>query len=292
MSPDVSLAQGLADLAQCSGTDCSACNIVYLANGGIKWLVGFLCVLCAALIAWAGFGLVMSGGNRHALDEAKNTFTNAIIGLIILLSAWLIVDTIMRALVGNDENPGSVQTVNGWLFWSDVQCQVQEEPEYTPHSNDDISMVPMVPGPAGMPVAGTGANCPVPDAGGMVSIPGQERFVATPDTVSRFVQMRTAAAADGITLTVTSAYRSEAEQVQIWTSRGCHNNPSLCSGRAAMPCSYGGNGSNHNSGVALDISVGQSGSATFNWLKRNGGRYGFYNNLDARDPFHWSPSGR
>ncbi len=127
-------ATGISQFAGCSGTDCSACNIVDLTNGLIKWLIGFLFVLFAVLVAYAGFGLVTSGGNHHALDEAKSRFMNAFIGMIIILSAWLIVDTIMRGLVGNASNPGSVpQSINsdgevtGWLFWTNVQCYDQSD---------------------------------------------------------------------------------------------------------------------------------------------------------------------
>jgi len=129
---------GLWQLSQCSGTDCSACNVVHLANGIIKWLIGILFVLSAGLIAVAGIRLVTSGGNQSTLDAAKDMFTNAIIGFIIILSAWLIVDTVMRALVGNPKNAAndgslSITTggnVTGWLFWSDVQCQLLRTPEY------------------------------------------------------------------------------------------------------------------------------------------------------------------
>lgn len=132
----VTAATGISQFAGCSGTDCSACNIVDLTNGLIKWLIGFLFVLFAVLVAYAGFGLVTSGGNHHALDEAKSRFMNAFIGMIVILSAWLIVDTIMRGLVGNASNPGSVpQSINsdgevtGWLFWTNVQCYEQTEPD-------------------------------------------------------------------------------------------------------------------------------------------------------------------
>ncbi len=53
---------GLWQLAQCTGTDCSACNVVHLANGVIKWLIGILFVLFSLLIAIAGIRLVISGG--------------------------------------------------------------------------------------------------------------------------------------------------------------------------------------------------------------------------------------
>jgi hypothetical protein len=128
----VASAQSLASYAGCTGTDCSMCNIVTLTNGLIQWLIGFLFVLFAIIIAYAGFGLVTSGGNSHAMDEAKGRFTNAIIGLIIVLAAWLVVDTIMRGLVGRPGAEGRVPgsgEVSGWLFWSEVQCYSQVTPD-------------------------------------------------------------------------------------------------------------------------------------------------------------------
>lgn len=124
--PTISVAQapGLAQLAQCSGNDCTACNLVHLANGVIQWLIGILFVVFAILVAIAGVRLVVSGGNSRALDAAKETFINAIIGFLIILSAWLIIDTVMRALVGNEGRLGTGGEVSGWLFWSEVECQV------------------------------------------------------------------------------------------------------------------------------------------------------------------------
>lgn len=135
-TPTVFAQTGIAQLSGCTGTDCSACNVVDMANGGIKWLIGILFVVFALLLAIAGVKLVTSGGNHHALDEAKSSFTNAIIGFIIILSAWLVVDTIMRALVGTDANRGQIGQigaggeVKGYLFWSEVSCQKQTDTKY------------------------------------------------------------------------------------------------------------------------------------------------------------------
>lgn len=116
-------AQNLAGAAQCTGTDCSACNLVYLANAVIQWLIGFLTILFAVLMAVAGWGLVVSGGNQSALDAAKEKFTNAVIGFIIILAAWLVIDTIIRGLVGAD---GMIEgSTSGAFFWAEVQCQSQ-----------------------------------------------------------------------------------------------------------------------------------------------------------------------
>ena len=141
------VATGIAQLAGCSGTDCSACNIVDMANGGIKWLIGILFVVFALLLAIAGVKLVTSGGNHHALDEAKSSFTNAIIGFIIILSAWLVVDTIMRALVGTDANRGQIGQigaggeVKGYLFWSEVSCQKQTFAGYKPFTQESVEYI-------------------------------------------------------------------------------------------------------------------------------------------------------
>ncbi len=132
LSPDSANAQSLAEYAGCSGPDCSTCNLVDLANGVIQWIIGILFVVFAGVMAWAGFGLVTSNGNHHALDEAKGYFVNAIVGFIIMLSAWLIIDTVMRGLIGTSSNPGSVQTMSGWLFWAEVECYEQTEVQDPP----------------------------------------------------------------------------------------------------------------------------------------------------------------
>lgn len=121
-------AQDLAGAAGCDGPTCTACNVVSLANAVINWLIAFLTLVFAVIAVIAGFGLVSSAGNQSALDAAKSKFTNAIIGFIIILSAWLVVDTIFRGLVSSD---GIVPNASrsGGLFWGEIECQVQNEPQ-------------------------------------------------------------------------------------------------------------------------------------------------------------------
>ncbi|MFN3188495.1 MAG: M15 family metallopeptidase [Candidatus Paceibacteria bacterium] len=119
-TPTPTSAAGLAQMAQCSGTDCGTCEIIRLANGLIMWLIGFVFILFALLLMRAGIKLVTSGGNPGALQSAKDSFINALIGLIIILAAWLIVDTIMRALIGDERS--------GALVWSEIECTAQVSP--------------------------------------------------------------------------------------------------------------------------------------------------------------------
>lgn len=107
----------------CDGPTCSACDLVSMINRIIVWLFGFVFVVFAVLMVVAGFGLVTSGGNQSALDAAKSKFQNALIGIIIMLAAWLIVDTLMRAILA-----GGTGNVMGFGPWSQVQCYVQATP--------------------------------------------------------------------------------------------------------------------------------------------------------------------
>lgn len=104
---------------------CDFCNLVEMTNRIIGWLIGVLFVIFAAVMVVAGFKLVTSGGNQSVLDSAKSMFTNAIIGLIIVFAAWLLVDTLMKALVsgGNLSKFGA-----GFGPWNEIKCAGQFNP--------------------------------------------------------------------------------------------------------------------------------------------------------------------
>ncbi|MBP6924230.1 MAG: hypothetical protein KBC62_03030 [Candidatus Pacebacteria bacterium] len=107
----------------CSGAQCSLCDFAVMANTIIKWLIGIIFLFFAILAVYAGFKLVTSGGNSGAKQAAKNSFTNAFIGLFIVLAAWILIDTLLRAVLkgGNGE-------VNGYGPWAEIQCASQVSP--------------------------------------------------------------------------------------------------------------------------------------------------------------------
>jgi hypothetical protein len=88
----------------------------------ISWVIGIIFVIFAVLLVVAGFQLVTSAGNQSAQQSAKEKFINALIGIIIVLAAWLLVDTLMRAVLPEDTG-----VIEGWGFWAEVQCFDQTE---------------------------------------------------------------------------------------------------------------------------------------------------------------------
>ena len=105
----------------CSGSNCSACDFVVLGNTAIKWLITISFLFFAVLAFRAGIKLVISQGNASALTDAKSSFTNAFIGLVIILIAFILVDTIMRQLVKGSG------TIEGYGPWNEVRCSKQVE---------------------------------------------------------------------------------------------------------------------------------------------------------------------
>ncbi len=148
-------AAGISELI-CEGTSCSACNVVDIANKGIIWLFGAVFLIFVYIMMVSGFGLITSAGNTSALEGAKSKFKNGIIGLLIIMSAWIFVDTIMRSIVGGGSGEGvsnaPIGEIEGWGPWSEVQCQTQ-----TPTYNPPAAVGGVTPvDPGAVPVIGNG----------------------------------------------------------------------------------------------------------------------------------------
>jgi hypothetical protein len=178
----------------CEGDVCSACDLVSMTNVIITWLFGIMFIVFAIVMLVAGFGLVTSGGNQAALDAAKSKFRNAIIGIIIALAAWVIVDTIMRGLVKGDGDLGA--TFTGFGPWSEVQCQVQSKAFQWAGDPQSVGsgMTPL-PGPAPTQCAGTAcAPLTIPCA-------NANSCSISPDLVDNFQAFHTAAGVPGARVT-------------------------------------------------------------------------------------------
>jgi len=113
-----------------------------------------------------------------------------------------------------------------------------------------------------------------------VSSVGNGKFMRT-DAAAKFNAMKAAAARAGITLSVNSGFRTQAEQ------RYLYNLYLAGKGNLAARPGY----SNHQGGLSADINMpgGYSGS-TYKWLKAHAAAYGFKNDVGG-EPWHWTFKG-
>jgi len=80
----------------------------------IQIALGFLGIILVCIIIYAGYLWTTSMGQAAKIDKAKGILKGAVIGLIIILSAWGITYFILKKLVGNDSGAptASLMSVN------------------------------------------------------------------------------------------------------------------------------------------------------------------------------------
>lgn len=95
---------GNAGLIPCGtkATHDKACNFndfLQLLKNIMDFLIFISIPIAACLFAWAGFKMLMSPGKAGARDEAKKMFGTVVWGIVIMLTAWVVIHTIAAALV-------------------------------------------------------------------------------------------------------------------------------------------------------------------------------------------------
>jgi len=87
--------------------DVDASGIATIANLGCVFqnlvgkVLGFVAIVFFVILIIGGFRFITSGGDPKAVDSAKKTISSAIIGLIVIMIAYLVVVLISK-LTGVD----------------------------------------------------------------------------------------------------------------------------------------------------------------------------------------------
>jgi len=84
-----------------AATECGICQLAQLVTNLLNFAIYGAVIAAAVLFALTGFKFLTSRDNSGALTAAKKMFWNVILGLIIVLAAWLIVNTIVSFMVGS-----------------------------------------------------------------------------------------------------------------------------------------------------------------------------------------------
>lgn len=74
-------------------------GVINVVNNAIAMALTFAITLLApAMFAYAGFLMVTNPYNPSGISKAKSIMTNTIVGIVIALAAWILVDAIMAVL--------------------------------------------------------------------------------------------------------------------------------------------------------------------------------------------------
>jgi hypothetical protein len=76
------------------GTKCSLADIPQMIHLIASYLVGIAGTISVIMVMWGGYQWIMGGVSEDQKSKAKKTLFYAIIGLIITLLSWVIVNVI------------------------------------------------------------------------------------------------------------------------------------------------------------------------------------------------------
>ena len=79
-------------------TKCDFNQLVILANNIISAFIYLAVLVAVAMFAYAGWLYLTSAGDTSKMKSAHTIFTNAAVGFLFILTAWLIVTLILSAL--------------------------------------------------------------------------------------------------------------------------------------------------------------------------------------------------
>lgn len=111
--PSTSEAAQLVPVQCVDPNNCGTCEFVQLVNNVVQFIITAASLIAVGVFMYAGVLMVTSGGNVEAVNKAKSYFTNVVIGYVLILAGFLIVDVFLATIL-----PSNSSILN----WREVQC--------------------------------------------------------------------------------------------------------------------------------------------------------------------------
>lgn len=124
-------AQSLGILPACTEVgDCGLCDFVDLFINFTELILSLVGLIAVLLFIIGGIFYIISGGNPERAKRGKQIIVGTVIGSIIVMGAWLIVNFSIAALVGADLNDVTIFPVlsdegtptGGGDEWWEIAC--------------------------------------------------------------------------------------------------------------------------------------------------------------------------
>lgn len=96
----------------CRACPCGFAGVLAIVQNLMNTGIGFAILFSVIIMTWAGVLYITTPANPEARGKANNMLINAVVGILIVLSAWLIVDFVMKILY----NPNNA----GWGPWNTI----------------------------------------------------------------------------------------------------------------------------------------------------------------------------
>ncbi len=137
---------------------CTICHLAVLVINFTNFLMKIIAFPAAALlVAIGGLTLLISGASENLRTLGKTILTNTVIGLIIVMIAWLLVDTAIKTLVG-ESSSNFFGTFGPWHEVRPERCPVAGESLVSSFSVPPPPAASPPPAAAPLPTPGVSAT--------------------------------------------------------------------------------------------------------------------------------------
>lgn len=118
IAPFLVFGQSDVSLVPCKGIECQACHAITLVQNILNFIVMIAGGVAVLLFSYAGFLMLTAAGNTGKIEKGKDVFWNVVIGMVIILAGWLIIDTIMKAMFQGS----ALSATQGFGAWNEINC--------------------------------------------------------------------------------------------------------------------------------------------------------------------------
>lgn len=95
---------------------CQTCHVYALIENVFQWIFGVATVVVSIIIVVGGMRMVTSAGNQQAKRDARKLIGSAVIGFILIGSAWMLIELLIATLAGAPDAES---------IWVSIECVAQ-----------------------------------------------------------------------------------------------------------------------------------------------------------------------
>ncbi len=97
---------------------CSVCHIIVLGHNIVQYILYIAVFVALAVITFAGVMYIVSAGDQGMITTAKAALKYALFGMVFILAAWVIINTLITVLLKPNKAGGSLKG-----GWSQYYCE-------------------------------------------------------------------------------------------------------------------------------------------------------------------------
>ena len=75
-------------------------DLMDFITGLINWAIGIAALVCVVMLIFAGYSYITASGNEEKVQKATKTLTWAIVGLVICFIAVILVQFVLKNIIG------------------------------------------------------------------------------------------------------------------------------------------------------------------------------------------------